>query len=326
MNSSVTPGLSTAARLTVTIADDELRTRLSDMTDRVDFVEWDLQSPLDPAVAERVELVVVPHYFTRAAGFDAMAALPRLRWVQLPSAGYEYAVSLIPTGVGLCNGRGVHDAATAELAIGLTIAAQRGIDEAARATTWTPRPHRSLADRRVMVIGHGSVGQAIINRLQPFEVEVVRVASHARTTPDGHTVHGINELPALLPGVDIVIVVVPQTPSTVGLVDATFLASLKDGALLVNVARGPVVDTDALLAELTTGRIHAALDVTDPEPLPDGHPLWTAPGVLITPHQGGMTDAVHPRFAALVRRQLEALLAGEEPTNVVVEPGATSRG
>ncbi len=134
--------------------------------------------------------------------------------------------------------------------------------------------------------------------------------------------HAMGELPDLLPTVDAVVVIVPLTPSTAGLVDAQFLAALPDGALLVNMARGKVVDTDALLAELGSGRLRAALDVTDPEPLPADHPLWDAPNLVITPHVGGFTDATDPRFAALLRRQLTELAAGREPINVVRAPAS----
>lgn len=305
--------------LTITIPDDDLLQRLSDLADRVRLVPWDLSGPLDPALAADVEVVVIPHYFVRPGGFGVLAGLPRLRLVQLPSAGYEHALPHLPPGVALANGRGVHDDGTAELALGLTLASLRGIDVAARTMAegrWAPDFRRSLADRRVVVVGHGSVGRAIIDRLLAFKADVVRVATTARDEPDAH-VHGVDELPALLPGADVVVLITPLTERTQRLVDADFLARMKDGALLVNVARGRVVDTDALLAELTAGRLHAALDVTDPEPLPADHPLWRAPNVLITPHQGGNTDATFPRVAALVRRQIEALLAGREPVNLV---------
>lgn len=174
----------------------------------------------------------------------------------------------------------------------------------------------SLADRRVVVVGAGSVGAAVVARLRPFEVEVVQVGRRARDTADGH-VHAVTELPDLVADADVVVLVVPLDASTHHLVDADLLARMKDGALLVNLARGKVVDTDALLAELDSGRLRAALDVTDPEPLPPDHPLWHAPNVLITAHQGGNTDATEPRVAAVVRRMIEDLLAGREPQNVV---------
>lgn len=309
--------------LTATVPDDDLLGRLADLArDRADdlrLVRWDLTEPLDPAVAADVDLVVVPHYFVRPGGFDVLRDLPRLRYVQLPSAGYEHARPHLPSGVVLCNGRGVHDAGTAELAVGLTLAVQRDLPGAVRAMAegrWANPFGPSLADRRVLVVGQGSVGQAIVARFRPFEVEVVRVASSARDDADGH-VHGVDELPDLLPHADVVVLAIPLSRASYHLLDAAALARMRDGALLVNVARGKVVDTDALLAELRSGRLRAALDVTDPEPLPPDHPLWHAPNVLVTAHQGGNTDATAPRVAALVRRQLEALLAGRPPVNEV---------
>jgi phosphoglycerate dehydrogenase-like enzyme len=164
----------------------------------------------------------------------------------------------------------------------------------------------------VLLVGYGAIGEAIEARLRPFEVEVVRVARRGR---DG--VHPIAELPRLLPDADVVILIVPLTAETRGLVDADFLARMKDGALLVNVARGPVVDTDALLAELTSGRLSAAVDVTDPEPLPADHPLWDAPNLLVSPHVGGASSAMWPRAHRLVRDQLHRFADGEPLANVM---------
>ncbi len=309
--------------LTVTVPDDDLLARLADVAaahaDGLRLVRWDLAGPLDPATAAAVDLVVIPHYFVRPGGFDVLRDLPRLRYVQLPSAGYEHALPHLPPGVVLCNGRGVHDAGTAELAVGLTLAVQRDLPRAVRAMAdgrWDNPFGPSLADRRVVVVGQGSVGRAIVARFRPFEVDLVRVASTARDDADGH-VHGVDELPDLLPDADVVVLAIPLSRTSYHLLDAAALARLKDGAVVVNVARGKVVDTDALLAELTAGRLRAALDVTDPEPLPPDHPLWHAPNLLVTAHQGGNTDATFPRVAALVRRQLEALLAGEPAVNEV---------
>ena len=305
--------------LTVTVPTPDLLDRLADLTDRVRLVLWDLVEPLPDEVAAQVEMVVIPHYFVRPGGFDVLRTLPNLRLVQLPSAGFEHAVPHVPAGVTVCNGRGVHSTGTAELALALILAMQRGLVGSVRAMAageWHNPFGPSLADRRVLVVGAGSVADAVVARLLPFEVAVTRVARTARGTPQGR-VHGVDELPALVPDADVVVLTVPLDENTHHLVDAALLARMADGALLVNVARGKVVDTDALLAELRTGRLRAALDVTDPEPLPPDHPLWHAPNVLVTAHQGGNTDATFPRVAALVRRQLETLLAGGEPVNVV---------
>lgn len=308
--------------LTITVPDADLESRLSDLADRVRMIRWDFKTPfaeatdVDPA---EVSVVVVPHYFTKREGYERLSALPNLRTVQLPSAGYEHALPHVPPGITVCNGRGVHDDGTAELALALTLASQRGLDDAVRDMPdglWRPSMRSSLADRRAIVLGYGSVGQAIATRLRAFKVDVVPVASTARDTPHGR-VHAAAELPKLLPTADIVVLITPLTDDTDGMVDADFLRAMPDGALLVNVGRGRLVDTDALLAEISSGRLRAALDVTEPEPLPADHPLWRTPGVIITPHVGGSSDATYPRFAELVRRQITRLLAGEEPENVV---------
>ena len=256
----------------------------------------------------------VPPYFAGTVT-DVLARMTGLRVVQALTAGVDNLRRDIPGGVTLCNGRGIHDASTAELALTLTLASLRGIPGFVRAQerhAWQGGWHPALADKRVLLVGYGAIGEAVEARLRPFEVEVVRVARRAR---DG--VHPIDELPALLPDADVVILIVPLTDETRGLADAGFLAAMKDGALLVNVARGPVVDTGALLAALDSGRIRAALDVTDPEPLPAEHPLWDAPNLLVSPHVGGSSSAMWPRAHRLVRDQLHRFAAGEPLVNVM---------
>ncbi|CAM5362825.1 2-hydroxyacid dehydrogenase [Streptomyces tanashiensis] len=189
------------------------------------------------------------------------------------------------------------------------------------AEEWRAGFYPALADKSVLIVGYGSIGAAIEDRLAPFEcARVARVARSARTTERG-PVHALADLPALLPEADVVVLSTPLTPETTRLADAGFLARMKDGALLVNVARGPVVDTSALLKEVESGRITAALDVTDPEPLPAGHPLWHAPGVLISPHVGGSTSAFMPRAKRLIAGQLRRFAAGEELANVLLTTG-----
>lgn len=313
--------------LTVTLAHQEvldaLRQDAEELPSDVRLVAWDPADPLPTDLApEDVDVVVLAR--ADRERLERLQALPALRVVQLPSAGYEHALGHAPADAALCNARGVHDAGTAELAVGLLLASQRGIDDAVRDAQhgrWRPRAHRSLADRRVMVLGHGSIGSAVARRLEPFEVDVVRVASRPRDEK-GVTVHGVDELPRLLPTVHAVVAVLPLSEATRGLLGTAALAALPDGAVVVNVGRGAVVDTEALLAEVTAGRLRAALDVVDPEPLPAEHPLWRAPGVILTPHVGGYTDATVPRMADLVRRQVRALVAGESPVNVVRAPGA----
>ena len=276
---------------------------------------WDGRTSLPPSASETV-LFVQP-YLTGQAAVEAITAMPALQVIQTQTAGVDHVLSAVPQGVTLCNARGVHDASTAELAVGLMIASQRGFDDYVHAHDegrWEPTVIRpSLADSTVLVLGYGSIGAAVERRLAGFEVELIRVASQAR---DG--VHSVDELAALLPRADIVVVLVPLTPATRGMVDAAFLSRMRDDALLVNVARGSVVDTDALVAETSSGRLRAALDVTDPEPLPPGHPLWRSPGVLITPHVGGASTAMEPRMYRLVADQLERFASRAPLLNVVV--------
>ena len=310
--------------MTVTIPDDDLMARLADLQDRFELVPWDLLGPLPDDVASRVDVVVIGHYWIDLPRWERLATVPNLRCVLLPSAGFEHALPYVPPHVTLCSGRGVHSTGTAELAMTLLLAAQRGLPDAVAAQQqgrWHNPFGPALADRRVLVVGAGSVASALVARLRPFEVTVTQVARTAR--PRGHDgpVHGIDELGALLPDADVVVLTVPLDASTEHLLDAPVLAALPDGALVVNVARGRVIDQDALLAELRSGRLRAALDVTDPEPLPPDHPLWSAPNTLITAHQGGNTDATGPRTAALIRRQLGHLLAAEPLENVVPRPG-----
>jgi phosphoglycerate dehydrogenase-like enzyme len=284
----------------------------------VELALWDVAGEV-PGAADGGPEIVVPPYLGRDLPLARLAELPRLRVVQTLTAGVDDVLPFMPLGVTLCNATGVHDTSTAELTIGLTIAALRGLGDFARAQTtgtWLSSTRTSLADRRVLLIGAGSVGRAILDRLAAFEVSVTRVATTARVDDVG-PVHGVGELAQLLRSHDVVILIVPLTPSTRGMVDAAFLAAMPDGALLVNVARGPVVDTEALVAEVSSGRLAAALDVTDPEPLPVDHPLWRAPNVLISPHVGGNSTAFVPRARALLRRQFEAYAAGEPLANVV---------
>lgn len=290
-----------------------------DLGSAPESLEYDVYvSGEPPAGIERVE-VYVPAYDTLSTPIDLAAIMPQmrsLRVVQTLTAGTEHVAPYVPDGVTLCNARGVHDAATAEMAMALMLASVRRIPEfvhAQPAHDWrhdTSGP--ALADSRVLIVGYGSIGEALGRRLKPFECDVVRIARHAR---DG--VRPMSELPELLPTADVVVLLVPLTDDTRHLVDADFLARMKDGALLVNVARGGVVDSDALLAETSAGRLLAALDVTEPEPLPAGHGLWDSPGVLISPHVAGGTKAMVPRMHALVRAQLERFAAGTELLNVV---------
>lgn len=287
----------------------------------LDYVFWDGADafPADPATAS---FYVVPYMKGAEVAGRPLPRMSGLRVVQTLSAGTDHVtghLGHLPAGVRLCNARGVHEASTAELTLALTLASLRGIPRFVRgqdAEEWHQGFYPALADRSVLIVGYGAIGSAIEDRLTPFECDVVRVARTARPAPRG-PVHSLAELPELLPQADVVVLCTPLTEATRGLAGAEFLSAMKDGALLVNVARGPVVDTKALLAELESGRLRAALDVTDPEPLPAGHPLWHAPGLLISPHVGGSTSAFLPRAKRLLRAQLFRFATGEPLHNVV---------
>ncbi|MGW3011631.1 2-hydroxyacid dehydrogenase [Streptomyces sp. NPDC001219] len=286
------------------------------------YVHWDAgpEYPADPA---RCAFYAVPYMKEVETLLRPLSRMSRVRAVQTLTAGVDHilpGLSDMPSGAHLCNARGLHDASTAELALTLILAALRDIPGFVRAQDageWRPEFRPALADKSVLIVGYGSIGSAIEDRLTPFEcARVARLARTARDTVRG-PVHPLSDLPALLPDADVVVLATPLTDATRGLVGSAFLARMKDGALLVNVARGKVVDTKALLAELESGRLYAALDVTDPEPLPPGHPLWHAPGVLVTPHVGGPSSAFLPRAKRLLRDQLTLFAAGEPLRNVI---------
>ncbi|MCR2801984.1 2-hydroxyacid dehydrogenase [Microbacterium sp. zg-Y818] len=301
--------------LLVSVPTEQLAEDLTPAPDGAEVVLWDLSGD---APRDHID-IVVPPYMNGDTPYELLAAVaPRL--VQGQSIGYEGVAEKLPKGLVFANAASVHETSTAELTVGLILAAQRRIDDFAvdtRNGVWKPQFTQSLADRRVLLIGYGGVGKATAARLLPFEVDLTVVARTAREE-DGVRVHGIDELEALLPEAEIVVLTLPGGEETRGILDAETLALLPDGALVVNVGRGSLVDTDALVSETSSGRLRAALDVVDPEPLPEGHPLWGTPGVLISPHVGGASSAMRPRIAALVRRQVERMIAGEEPLNIVV--------
>lgn len=294
---------------------------------KVVWVEWpDLAVPDgvelvsdDPAALSDDELArigfYVPYYLSGRRGLEPSKKMPHLEVLQMPNAGFDDALPYLRPGITLCNARGVHDQSTAELALALTLAGRRGFASfmAGQASArWQRSIEPSLADSTVAVVGHGSIGRVIVQMLQPFAVSVT---AFSRRGTDA--AQKIDELAGRLGEFDVVILILPLTDETEHLVDAEFLAQMKDGALLVNVARGRVVDTGALLAELRSGRLRAAMDVTDPEPLPDGHPLWSAPNCIITPHVGGNTSAFPPRMKKLIEAQLQRWVGGDALANVV---------
>ncbi len=297
---------------------DEAERRLGGLPDGVEVDCYRADGDELPDSIDQVEFYVLP-YMRGAEVLSRANEMTSLKVVQTLTAGYENFLPYVPDGVTLCNAAGVHDASTAELALALALANGRHLDEFARNQMrgeWSPQMGQALADQRVLIIGYGHIGAAIERRLAGFEAEsVTRVARRARH--GDVPVHAIDELPDLLPEADVVFVIAPLTPDTENLIDAKALALLPDGALLVNVARGKLVDTDALVAETSSSRLRAALDVTEPEPLPNDHPLWTIPGVVVSPHVGGASSAFFPRADRLIAAQLRRFAAGQELENII---------
>jgi phosphoglycerate dehydrogenase-like enzyme len=271
-----------------------------------------------PESADQVEYVALP-FGAKPETIRKITALPSLKTIQILSAGADHILPYIPSRITLCNARGAHTASTAEWAVGAMVASIRNFPRfavAQRDGRWDYVQSEPVGGKHVLIVGYGDIGAAVERRLAGWDVTVGRVARHAR---DG--VHAIDELPGLLPNADVVVILLPVTNETRQLVNKGFLRAMKDGALLVNAARGVIVDTDALLEELNSGRIRAALDVTDPEPLPAGHPLWQAPGLLLTPHVGGAIFESRERAYKVVSEQLARLAAGEPLLNVIGERG-----
>jgi phosphoglycerate dehydrogenase-like enzyme len=298
----------------LSVPDEAFRNSLGPLPANVHVVVWEMRSDWNWEVAP--DVVVLPYQRELASLSYLDRVHPRL--VQAQTIGYDGFAAALAPGHVVANARSVHETSTAELAVALVLASQRGLLEIIReGPNRARRWHPSLADRSVLLVGYGGVGRAIESRLAPFEVKLTRVAARARHDDSG-VVHEVAELPRLLPDADIVIVCVPLNDSTAGLVDDGFLQAMRDGALLVNVARGQVADTAALTRHAKQGRLRLALDVTDPEPLEDGHALLNLPNVLVTPHIGGASSAMGPRMASLVHTQIARLQKGCEAINVVL--------
>lgn len=306
---------------TITVPSEDLLESLRPLPEGIRAGVWDLAGDPQGLDYGEIDAVVLPY----AAGRNwrqALDRVPGLKMIQAQTTGYDGLPELVGPDVAVASAAGVHAAGTAELALTLMLASLRGIDDAVRnaqSGTWSSRRYPGLADRRVLMVGVGGIGAAIAQRLEPFEVELTRVGTRARTDERG-TVHGTDELVELARTAEVLVVITPLTGQTRHLIGREVLAALPDGSLVVNVARGPVVDTEALTAEVLSGRLHAALDVVDPEPLPADHPLWKAPNAIITPHVGGNTEAFVPRIQKLLKEQVGRLARGEEPENLV-RPG-----
>jgi phosphoglycerate dehydrogenase-like enzyme len=267
-----------------------------------------------PARICEAELLVPPYDYRPV--LELMARMPKLAVVQAISAGVEWLLPWVPEGVTVCSARGTRDIAVAEWVLASVLAMERQLPRLARQQAdrlWSHRLGAELAGKRALVVGYGSVGRCVGDRLTALGVHVEGVASRTHAG-----VHGVEALPDLLGSADIVVLVMPLTPSTHHLFDDRMLARMRPGSLLVNAARGAVVDTDALLEHLADGRIRAALDVTDPEPLPPKHPLWTAPGLLLTPHLAGDTAQSEQRVYRFVGEQIRRYANREPLLNVVL--------
>lgn len=262
--------------------------------------------------------ILVPS-FDRRRVRDVIPRIADLRVIQTLSAGVDWILPSVPPGVLLCDAAGVHDVSVAEWALAVMLAMAKHlpmyVEQQLRSEWRRPSEQRGtdeLSGTVVLILGYGAIGRALERLLTPFDVELLRVARHRR-----EGVHGGEDLAALLPDADVVVVLLPLTAETRGMVGAEFLAAMRPGALLVNAGRGALVDTGALLEAARRGQVRAALDVVDPEPLPSEHPLWSAPGVLITPHVAGSTPRFMDRGWRLVAAQAERYLRGEPLLNVV---------
>jgi phosphoglycerate dehydrogenase-like enzyme len=306
--------------LLIALPDDDMRARLASalddgVDDGVDLAIWQVG---DKPLGRKIDLLVIPY----VTSYDFLAELDpaHVSVVQSQSLGYDGAADAVPDGVKFCNAVGVHEAPTAELALTLVLASQRGWPEIGNnqaAGKWERSAFPGLIGRHVLLIGVGGIGREVETRLSGFGAILTRVARTARDDLRG-PIHGIAELPELLPTADIVVLAVPLSDETRGLVDDSFLSRLPADALVVNVSRGPIIDTDALVDHVRSGSVRSALDVVDPEPLPPGHPLWSLPGSLISPHLGGNVQSMKDRIDPLVLEQIGLLRAGNCPKNIVI--------
>lgn len=292
---------------------DEIGVKVLGESPHLETVRYEPGAPWPDAGLDAA--VVVVGYENAPAVGARFAELPNLRLVQTLNAGYEQWVPLLPDGVMLSNGRGAHGGSSAEWVVAALLAIFRDLREFGDrqdAGLWRPQVTETLIGKRVVILGAGDLATNLAARLAPFEAEVTMVGRRPRPG-----VRILDDLDDLLPDADVVVAMLPADKSTYRLVDAQFLGKLRDGAVVVNAGRGGAVHTDALLAELNAGRLRAALDVTDPEPLPAGHPLWKAPGLLLTPHVAGSTEGAWERAWAVARTQIDIYAEGGTPANVV---------
>lgn len=286
-----------------------------------------------------IDFWIVPFYRK-----DAASAFQQMRGVKVAQslmAGVDWILPWLPGEVTLCDGRGIHDISASEWVMAAIMATMKRfplyrdlqareqwkgfatvtdgfLTEAGAARGQYTVLAEDLSGKTVLIVGYGSIGTAIEARLAPFGVKILRIARTAKSSPE---VRSISELHSLLPLADIVVLIVPLTGETRSLIGAAELGLMRRGALLVNAARGPVVDTEALVAALNNLHIRAVVDVTDPEPLPAGHPLWTAPNCMITPHIGGSTPEFIYRAFRFAAQQVQRFIAGQPLENIVTDQG-----
>jgi phosphoglycerate dehydrogenase-like enzyme len=303
-------------RLKVLVPDD-LGLELADTPPNIETVHYTPGDPW-PAGDDDATVVVVGYDHAEAIG-ARFADLPGLDLVQTLNAGYEQWLPQLPAGVMLSNGRGAHGGSSAEWVVAALLTIYRDLtvfNDLKSQGIWRHQVTETLIGKRIVILGAGDLAVNLAARLAPFETETTLVGRRARPG-----VHALSDIATLLPHADAVVALLPDSDETRRIVDADFLAQLRDGAVVVNAGRGGSVDTDALLAELSSGRLRAALDVTDPEPLPPGHPLWAAPGLLLTPHVAGSTTGAWDRAWQVALRQIQAYAAGGRPPNLVAGPG-----
>lgn len=297
--------------------DDEIGAQLLADVPGVEVIRYDPNADLPDEA--RTAAVLIPPYRSSHRPIRLLQQLPDLRLVQLLSAGADEWESHVPDGVALSTARGAHAGPVSEWVLSAILTVFRqwpALVDFKREHTWAHRrvSADTLDGARVLILGAGSIGSAVAKRLRAFGAIPVPVASHAR-----EGIHGPESVPGLLSDCRVVVITAPLTEATTGMVDGEFLAALPDGALVVNAGRGKIVDTEALVAELQSGRLRAALDVTDPEPLPADHPLWQCPGTIISPHMARTVPRTNDLCYKVAAEQIRAFLAGDRPTNLVAQ-------
>lgn len=312
----------TADKTTILVStetDDLVAHELFAQIDGVEVVGYDPTSKQLDANQKRADIFVPPYRGTNRP-MALMEQLPNLKMVQITAAGTDEWVHEVPDGVLLAGSRGGHAAPVSEWVLSAILAQLRQWPTLVRyqdKSTWAHRRFDAdtLRGKQVLIVGAGAIGMATARLLKAFGAESTLVASTER-----NGIHGAQELPALIGGHQIVVITAPLNDATLNLVDKQFLAAMDDGALLVNAGRGKIVDTDALVEELRSGRLRAALDVTEPEPLPEDHPLWACTGVIISPHSARTVPGTNALCYAVAVEQVRAFLAGEVPSNAAVRP------